>query len=337
MPDAHHLLGLQPGASRAQIKRAFRQLAMQWHPDRNPAPDAVEHFKALRRAHDALLEALLEDTDADVETAATEAAEHAQQRATERGADRWETLEISFEEAFAGGARAICVRSPLPCAHCNGSGTEEVSVSQVCALCHGSGRLRTAQGLVHCDACDGRGYTRTRACRACGGSGEQVGERWLEVTLPPGLVDDDTLRLAGEGEPHADPGHPRGDLRLRVRLSPHRIFRREGRNLVVQRPVSALRMLVGGSLRIPHPAGMRSVTLDAGLAHCRQLHVEGAGFPARAGRAAGDLIVEFIPMLPEALDARVRALIEQLDNELGASAERHLPELARWEADWLTD
>lgn len=340
MPDAHALLGLQPGATTHQIKRAFRELAMQWHPDRNADPAAAEHFRRLRHAHDSLLAALLDGASASGGGAAAHQADGdppTHQRPPERGADRWETVEISIEESFAGALRAVVVPRRVPCAQCAGTGIEKLSVSQLCPPCRGTGRLRGPTGLERCAGCDGRGYRTTCPCAACGGSGEQTIERVLEVRIPPGVVDEDELRLAGEGEPHAAPGHPPGDLRLRVRLAPHPLFRRERRDLVLNRPVSALRLLIGGTIRIPHPAGTRSLHIDPGLAHPRSLRIAGAGFPARARRPAGDLVVEFEPQLPHTPDTALHALIDQLDRALAEHAEHHFPELARWEADWLDE
>lgn len=340
MPDAHLLLGLQPGASTQQIKRAFRKLAMQWHPDRNADPAAAEHFKRLREAHDKLLAALLDGAEeAAPDGAATE--HRTGHRGTaghpppERGTDRSQTLEISIEESFAGGLRAVAVAARAPCTRCAGSGTEKLSVSRLCAPCRGSGRLRSPSGLARCPDCGGRGYATTCPCSDCGGSGELNVERMLEVRIPPGVVDDDELRLAGEGEPHAAPGHPPGDLRLRIRLAPHPLFRRAGRDLVLRRPVSALRLLIGGTIRIPHPAGVRNLCIEPGLAHPRTMRMAGAGFPARATRPAGDLVIEFEPQLPQTPDATLHELIDRLDRALAAGAEHHFPELARWEADWL--
>lgn len=333
MSDAHDLLGLQPGATPQQVKRAFRKLAMQWHPDRNPDPAALEHFKALRQAHDRLLASLLDDG----EPARDEARPGPSSEKSARGADRWQTLEISLEDAFRGATLPVCVHTRRPCTHCAGSGMEKLSVSRLCEPCRGSGRMRGAKGLIRCPECDGRGYRSTQACTHCDGSGEEVAERWLQVLIPPGLVDGDELRLSGEGEPHPEAGHPPGDLRLRIRLQPHPLFRRDGRNLVLQRPVSALRMLIGGNLRIPHPGGVRSVALEPGVAHARTLRVVGAGMPARGKHPAGDLVVELEPMLPQPPEKPLHALIEQLDNALAARASHHFPELARWEEDWLGD
>lgn len=330
MSDPHALLGLPAGASAQQIKRAFRKLAMQWHPDRNPDPAAAEQFRRLRDAHDRLLATLLGDegqTQHEDEGAA----------APQRGADRWQTLEISIEESFSGALRAVEVERRSPCTQCGGSGIEKLSVSRLCTPCRGSGRVRGPAGLERCPDCEGRGYRNTGPCGGCGGSGEQLHTRHLEVRIPPGVVDEDELRLTGEGEPHADPRHRAGDLRLRIRLASHPLFRREGRDLVLRRPVSALRLLIGGTLRVPHPEGVRSLELEPGLAHPRSLRVPGAGFPAHGRRARGDLVVEFEPELPHAPEPSLHGLIDELDRALAARAEHHFPELARWESVWLDE
>lgn len=332
MSDPHALLGLPAGASAQQIKRAFRKLAMQWHPDRNPDPAAAEQFRRLRDAHDRLLSTLLGD-----EGQAPHEDEAAAEAAPQRGADRWQTLEISIEESFSGALRAVEVERRSPCTQCGGSGMEQLSVSRLCSPCRGSGRVRGPAGLERCPDCEGRGYRNTGPCGGCGGSGEQLQTRRLEVRVPPGVVDDDELRLAGEGEPHSDPIHRAGDLRLRIRLASHPLFRREGRDLVLRRPVSALRLLIGGTLRVPHPEGVRNIELEPGLAHPRSLRVPGAGFPAHGRRACGDLVVEFEPELPHTPEPSLHGLIDELDRALAARAEHHFPELARWESVWLDE
>lgn len=375
MLDAYELLGLRPGATEPEVKRAFRRLAMRWHPDRNPDPAATERFKALRQAYDRLLAAADDATAVGEDAAAAPADESAPADATAtdphtdsrragahggrrsdpgrgpsstadsgndadddaplRGADRRLDLELSFEEAFLGGRKALSVPTAAVCAHCNGSGTETLSVSRLCEPCRGSGRLREGGGLARCSACHGRGYRSTRACSSCHGSGRQTQARALRIELPPGLIDDDELRLAGEGEPAPVAGGRAGDLRVRIRLAAHALFRRDGRDLVLRRPLSALRMLLGGELRIAHPAGARTLLLEPGPAEPRRLRVAGAGFPARGRRRAGDLVVELVPTWPQSPDAALRGLIEQLEAEVARKAARHLPEVAQWEARWL--
>ncbi len=345
MRDAYKLLGLAPGVTPADIKRAFRRMAMHWHPDRNNDPVATEHFKALRRAHDRLLDAL--DTPIDEGSATAERATAASSASTRgrpeppdsdtgpRGTDRFMELEIEFEEAFGGGSKQICLSQSAPCVHCESTGEIKLTFTRLCAPCRGSGRLRSNDGLQRCTVCDGRGYRSTEACPTCGGSGQQTLERWLAVSLPAGLVDGDSLRLAGEGEPH--PAHPDrpGHLQLRIRLRPHSLYSRSGRDLLLKRPISALRLLLGGEVLIPHPGGPRTVTLEAGTAAARKVRFSGDGFPARAGRPSGDLIIDFQPIMVTAVDKPLRAQFEALETKLQAKLSQHLPELAAWEANWL--
>lgn len=330
MHDPYELLGLRPGVGEAEIKRAFRQLAMRWHPDRNADPAAAERFNSLRSAYEALL-ARVAPPAADGQ-AGSEPDSHAQ---AARGADRWMEFELSFDEAFNGGLRKLAVHDEVACTHCDGSGVETLTMSRLCAPCRGSGRLREDGRSVSCADCNGRGYRNTAECSHCEGRGRQIGERWLEVRVPPGLIDGDVLRLNGEGHAHPHDTHLRGALNLRIRLTPHPLYERQGRDLVLQRPVSALRMLVGGEIRVPHPAGGRRLKIEAGDAGPRSIRVAGAGFPARKSRPAGDFVVDLHPTLPRAANARMRALIAELDEACALDPARYFPEQAQWEAQWL--
>lgn len=338
--EAYELLGLAPGASAHDIKKAFRRLAMRWHPDRNADPAALEHFKALRAAYEDLLAGLAagaDDEDAadrPDETAADDRASDSGDDAP-RGADRREDLTLTIEEAYCGGETTIELEDETECAACKGSGEEVLMHSRLCVHCHGSGRIRSKHGLVGCKHCAGRGYLTKHACPACAGSGRMRTLRPLVVPLPAGLLGGDELRVSGAGEAHES--GPPGDLILRIRLAPHALYRLEGRNLTLSRPVSALRMLIGGELAIPLPGGTRMLKLAPGSATARDLRVAGAGIPGRHGQPAGDLIVQLVPVLPETPDAEMRALIEQLDALVAAKHSRHLPDVALWEARWLHD
>jgi molecular chaperone DnaJ len=149
------------------------------------------------------------------------------------------------------------------------------------------------------------------------------------------VVQGDELRLAGEGESPPDADGVAGDLRLRVLIDTHSLYGVEGRDLVIHRPLSALRLLSGGEIRVPVPGGSRTIAFEPGSACACELRLEGAGFPARGGRPAGALVVRLEPVLPQAGDARVRELAALLDAELGTDLARHLPEVASWEARWL--
>jgi molecular chaperone DnaJ len=332
--DAYTLLGVAPGVDARGLKRAFRKLAMRWHPDRNPDPVAIEHFKMLRAAYDSLLSALEAPPEEAGEAEAEPDAAPARPE-PKRGADRRQDLPLSVDEAFLGCEKIIEVIDEGVCTGCEGSGEEVLLSSRLCGHCHGSGKLRSRKGLTACGECAGRGYVNKQACRECGGSGRGRVLRRLRARVPAGLVQGDELRLVGEGEAPPDPDGVAGDLRLRVLIEPHPLYGVEGRDLVVDRPLSALRLLSGGEIRVPLPGGSRTIAFEAGGACACELRLEGAGFPARGGRPAGALVVRLRPVLPEGGDSRVRELAALLDAELSTDLARHLPEVASWEARWL--
>lgn len=324
--DPHAVLGLAHGASRRDIKHAFRRLAMRWHPDRNADPEALEHFKRLRAAHDQLLSG---HDAGDAEPGRGAAAQ-----SSPRGADRHETFTLTVEQAYCGGDHAFEIADEAVCEHCGGSGEQRLRHTRLCSTCHGSGRVRGKGGLVECGACQGRGYVSREPCAGCGGAGRQRGARPVHVTVPRGTLAGDVLRVAGAGEECADTGGVRGDLVLRVELAPHALYRVEGRDLVVTRPLSALRMLLGGAVAVPLPDGVRHVKLTPGRAAPRELRIRGAGF-ARHGEPGGALIVHLVPTWPQVADPSIAPLLEALESRLADALPRHLPDVASWEARWL--
>jgi molecular chaperone DnaJ len=342
--DPHTLLGLSPDASEREVKRAFRRLAMRWHPDRNSDPAALEHFKVLRAAYEALLARRAAANDKAAHGAPPDdAPERAEEPRTAdgardaraRGADRREDLTLTIEEAYLGGARTIAVEDAETCPACDGCGEEVLRHTRLCTACHGSGRIRSKSGLVGCGRCAGRGYLSKQACTVCHGTGQQRAARHLSIRIPAGVLAGDELRIAGAGNAATSDSGPPGDLVLTVILAPHPLYQLNGRDLILTRPVSAFRMLLGGELPVPLPGGTRNVKLEpGGVAPC-ELRIRGAGFPARDGQAAGALIVRLAPVLPDAPDARLRTLFEKLEDELGADRMRYMPDLANWEARWL--
>lgn len=330
--DAHALLGLPPDAGERDVKHAFRRLAMRWHPDRNADPAAVERFKQLRAAHDALLAQLAAGDEAGFESGAEADAEAAPPR---RGAARRADLRLTLEEAFHGGAYRVVVEDRRPCGHCGGDGEEALAHTRLCGACHGTGRVRDGHRLERCEKCRGRGYVSRQPCRACDGTGELRTGRTVAVDVPPGVLDGDALRVDGAGEPAESPQGRPGDLLVTVRLAPHPLFRLDGRDLIFTRPVSALRMLLGGPLPVPLPGGVRHLKLEPGSPSPRELRVRGGGFPGRDGEPAGALLVRLVPVLPQAAGERMRPLLEALERELAAERATLMPDLAHWEARWL--
>ncbi|WP_041656635.1 DnaJ C-terminal domain-containing protein [Azoarcus sp. KH32C] len=345
--DPYTLLGLQPGATAHEIKKAFRRLAMRWHPDRNPDPHALEHFKQLRAAYETLIDAFAHPQRDEVQTAAEAPSEtadgaDADAQADESddgpvGADRHEDLELSLEDACCGGTVEVTVEDVETCNACDGSGRETLRHSRLCTHCHGSGRLRGKRGLTPCTHCSGRGYVTTQACGACGGSGQRHPARRLAVRIPAGVLGGDEIRVARAGHPTADdePNGIPGDLVLHVRLAEHALYRLDGRDLRLTRPVSALRLLIGGEIAVPLPHGVRQVALQPGTVEARTLRVAGAGFPGREGQSDGDLFIELVPVMPRNIDDELRPLLEQLDTLLMRGHSRYLPDVAVWEDRWL--
>lgn len=340
----HSLLGLKPDADAAAIKRAFRRQAMRWHPDRNPDPAALEHFKALRAAYEQLLAQRAgadpdenEDDAADAATDGTAgaSAHAASEPAGPRGADIEQDLEISLEACCLGTTSEVDVTTRGTCEACDGSGRETLVHGRLCDTCHGSGRLRSPNGLIRCGDCGGQGYSRTCRCETCGGSGETVRKRPIAVAVPPGLLDGDWLRVPGAGaQPEDGIGRP-GDLRLRIRIAAHPLYTRRHRDLCIERPVSALQLLTGARVAVPSPTGTRECKVEGGDIHPRELRIPGAGIPGRRGDADGDLVVRLRPVAPRDADARIARLARALQDALEADLPRHLPDVAAWDARWL--
>lgn len=338
--DPYTLLGLAPNADLTAVKRAFRRLAMRWHPDRNPDPGALEHFKILRAAYDhlvSLLESEADQADADESPEPPTRAETADQgeSSTPRGQDRVQEISLELEEAYLGCERAVTLDSRVACELCDGSGRESLSYAQLCADCHGSGRTRSHSGLVKCGACGGQGYSRTRTCTGCAGSGTVGSPRTLSVRIPPGLLNGDWLRVAGEGEPADDPRGTPGDLKLRLTITPHPLYTLQGRNLVIDRPMSAFRMLIGGDINVPVPGGIETVTIEPGEPCTREMRVPNAGFPGRRGEPSGDLLIRLRPVFPSLADDKLHKMIVSLERVLASDPARHLSPVDNWEVRWL--
>jgi len=323
------ILGVPRTATPEQIKRAYRRLAMRWHPDRNDHPEATERFKEIRAAYDHLttLEPEEEVISGAHETpeSASEAAESAA-----RAADIRLNLEITLEEAAAGCRRTIHYTRGKACPTCEGSGEAGISRTTFCEACHGSGRVRDEQRTLQpCTACGGRGVFTRRTCRDCGGSGRETSDISLKVTVPAGMLPGDELRVAGQGEPGAA-DILAGDLYLTIVIHAHALYELRERDLHFAMPVSALAMLAGGDIELPSLSGGLQHSLEAGAVEVRELRLRGKGYPGRGQIAAGDLVVTLQPVFPQSLDAKQRKLLLQANAALMDKAADSLPEIAAW-------
>ncbi|MBV2193782.1 MAG: J domain-containing protein [Azonexus sp.] len=334
--DPFLTLGVAHDSTPADWKRAYRRLAMRWHPDRSDDPQATERFKEINAAYEQLLAADQPDV-VDEDSRAGETPPEAPEQHVAKAADIRLNIEVSLEEAATGCRKPIHYSRGKPCATCDGSGEAGMSRSRFCAACHGSGRVHDAKrALVRCTACGGRGLFTERICPDCGGSGRDADDVSLEITIPPGMLPGDELRLAGQGEP-GDDELQAGDLYLTLLIAAHPLYQLKGRDLHFAMPVGALAMMAGADIELPSLSGIFKYSLEAGVIEPRQLRLPGKGYPGRGKHRAGDMRVDLQPVFPRKLNARQRKLLLQAHAALLDDASDALPEIADWRAAYLAD
>jgi len=328
--DPWTVLGVTRDSPPASWKRAYRRLAMRWHPDRNDDPAATERFKEIAAAYEALLAV---DRPAVEEITPEPEPEPAEKPAAPvKAADIRINLELPLVEAAIGCRKTIHFHRNHACAKCAGSGEAGVQRTRFCGACHGSGRVRdAARALVSCPECSGRGFFSERICPACAGSGHHSEDVSLLVTIPPGMLPGDDLRLAGQGEAASAGGLP-GDLYLTMVIQAHPLFELQGSDVHLTMPVSALALMAGADIEIPALFGPVLYTLNAGSPTPRQCRLPGHGYPGRGRRARGDLIVALQPIFPAELGEQQRQALLQAHAALLDDVARALPELAAWQA-----
>lgn len=355
--DFYEVLGLGRGAGDGDLKRAYRKLAMELHPDRNPGdPTAEARFKEINEAYEVLKDP---QKRAAYDQFGHQAFEQGgpggrgggfdfssfsdvfddlfgdfmgggRRRGTNsRGADLRYNLTISLEEAFAGKKAQIRVPSSVACEACRGSGGEAGSEPTACTTCRGMGRVRAQQGFFTvertCPTCQGSGRVISNPCSACSGSGRVHRERTLAVTIPQGVEDGTRIRLSGEGEAGLRGGQP-GDLYIFVTVAPHRFFKRDGTHLFCRVPLPMTRAALGGHVEVPTIEGRRaSVTIPAGTQTGRQIRLRGKGMTELHGGSRGDLFVEIVVETPVNLSKRQQELLREFERA-GEGGDGHHPE-----------
>jgi molecular chaperone DnaJ len=349
--DYYEVLGVSRDCSAEELKKAYRRLAMQYHPDRNDGnKQAEERFKEVGEAY-----AVLSDPQ---KRQRYDAFGHAgdgmpemggfsfdsafdlfdmffgsgRRRATrtgpQRGSDLRMNLEISLRDAVFGATRTVEVPRADTCPECSGSGAEPGTSPVTCPQCNGAGQVRRAVQSVFgqvvnvsaCPRCHGEGRIVERPCRTCRGQGRVEVRKSIEVQIPPGVDEDVQVRVAGEGE--AGPrGGPNGDLYLAFHLQSHPHFVRRGQDLVYELPVSVPQAVLGDRITVPTIDGEHSVDLPAGVQDGRVIRISGMGVPhVRSGRR-GDQVCVVRVVIPTHLSAREKRLYEQLGGRDGRPVE----------------
>ena len=340
--DFYELLGVGRDASDGELKRAYRQLAMQCHPDKNPGDKAAEErFKQISEAY-----AVLSDPDKrahydrfgtvpgssggfdtgfgtlfeDIFENFFAGGGRGRRTRAARGEDLQYELKITLEEAATGIETKVQLPRLEPCEVCKGTGGEPGTQRTTCETCRGQGQVRFNQGFLTvartCPKCQGAGEINRNPCKSCRGEGRQRAERLLGIKIPAGIEDGMQLRLSGEGSGGVHGGPP-GDLYVLVRIRDHAIFVRNGAELLCDLPVSFPQLALGTEIEVPVLAGKESLKIPAGSQPNQVLRLRGKGMPHLRGRGHGDACYRLVLEVPQKLNAKQREALESYEAASG--------------------
>ncbi len=383
--DYYKVLGVPQSATDTEIRRAYRKLAKQNHPDANPGKE--ERFKEISAAYDVLSDAgkrkeydevrrlgpmaagggggfpgasgagaagqpgagtfnfrgdnlgdLFGDILGRFGGGATAGAPGQRGRtatsSTRRGEDVEAELHLSFLDALNGVTTTVNVTSEAPCSTCHGSGAAPGTTPVVCSRCGGRGVTAENQGLFSfsraCPQCGGRGMTVETPCPTCRGSGVEVRPRQVKVRIPPGVDDGQRIRVKGRGAP-GDSGAPPGDLWVTVRVAPHTLFGRKGRNLTLTVPITFAEAALGAPVTVPTLDASVVLRVPPGTRSGRTFRVKGRGVSDDGPKAAGDLLVTVEVVVPTNLSSAEREAIEALASASTGSPRAHFEARSREE------
>jgi molecular chaperone DnaJ len=346
--DFYDVLGVAKGSDDAALKGAYRRLAMQFHPDRNPGNAEAEHrFKEINEAYDTLKDpqkraaydrfghaafenggmggrgggfgpeftSSMSDIFEDIFGDFMGGGRGRGGQSRLRGSDLRYNLEISLEEAFAGQTVEIDVPTLVGCTTCAGSGAKPGTGMSTCRHCNGHGKVRAAQGFFTiertCPVCQGRGQILEQPCTDCGGQGRRQQNRKLSVDIPKGIEDGTRIRLANEGEAGLRGGPP-GDLYIFISVKPHDLFHRDGADLYARVPIAMTTAALGGEFEVPTLDGARAkVKVASGTQPGQRVRLKGKGMPVLRAKDSGDLYVQLDVETPQNLSKRQRELLEE--------------------------
>jgi molecular chaperone DnaJ len=367
MRDYYEVLGVQRTSDEAELKSAFRKLAMKHHPDRNGgSAEATAKFKEINEAYTILsdpqkraaydrfghagvngqpagrpggpgdVQDIFNDVFGDVFGDMFGRGQRGQGPA--RGQDLRYDLEINLEQAYAGADVEVKVPAAMTCEACDGTGARPGTAPTTCVQCAGAGRLRRSQGFFQvettCPRCGGAGRVILDPCKVCAGQGQVRRERVLSVRIPAGVDDGARIRLSGEGDAGAR-GGPRGDLYIFVSVRPHELFERDGLDLLCSAPVTMTTAALGGEIEVPCLLGGENcdgqskirVKVPEGAQPGQTVRLRNKGMPSLRTRQRGDLVVQLEVEIPTRLTSKQKALLREL---AGLCDDHHNPRSANF-------
>ncbi len=349
--DYYELLGVGRGADGSEIKKSYRRLARQYHPDVNKEPEAEEHFKEINEAYEVLIDeqkraAYDRFGHAGVQGSAAGASgfggfggfgdifeeffgtmtgmRGARARGPLRGDDLRVDISIAFKEAVLGTEKEIKVQRTETCSSCQGSGAEPGTTPIACSQCQGTGEVRRVQqsflgsfvNIGTCPACGGSGETVSTPCSACGGRKRVRTPRRLEVKIPPGVDNGTRIRLAGEGDSGARGGPP-GNLYVFLHVEEHQFFKRRGDDLILDLVINVAQAALGDEITVPTIDGEETLRIAPGTQPGQIARLRGRGAPHLRRNGRGDQIVVIQVAVPKKLSAEQKELFQQLGGTLG--------------------
>ncbi|WP_447593850.1 molecular chaperone DnaJ [Aquipseudomonas campi] len=361
--DYYEVLGVERGSSEAELKKAYRRLAMKYHPDRNPDDKtAEERFKEANEAYEVLSDASkrsaydqyghagvdpqmgggaggfgagganFSDIFGDVFSDFFGGGRGGGRGGAQRGSDLRYTLELDLEEAVRGTTVTIRVPTLVNCKPCDGTGAKKGTSPVTCTTCGGIGQVRMQQGFFSvqqtCPRCHGSGKMITDPCGSCHGQGRVEESKTLSVKVPAGVDSGDRIRLTGEGEA-GSLGGPAGDLYVVVNVREHAIFQRDGKHLYCEVPISFADAALGGELEVPTLDGRVKLKIPEGTQTGKLFRLRGKGVAPVRGGGAGDLMCRVAVETPVNLNKRQRELLDEFRKSLEGDSS-HSPKASGW-------